>query len=70
MARLFGIQPLIRKGRACFSVRERLVEPRLVIDGRAAKLSPGMSVQAEAVTGEQRVIYYLWSSAAEAGRKR
>jgi hemolysin D len=57
-----------------FPVRVRLVDPRLVVDGRAAKLSPGMSVQAEVVTGRRRVIDYLWSPVAkavnEAGRER
>ncbi len=54
--------------------RVQLTRSRLIVDGRAAALSPGMSAQVEVVTGRRRVIDYLWSPVAkavsEAGRER
>ncbi len=57
-----------------FPVRVQLTHSRLIVDGRQASLSPGMSAQVEVVTGRRRVIDYLWSPVAkavsEAGRER
>ena len=57
-----------------FPARVRLGGHALMVDGRRAKLTPGMSTVAEIVTGQRRVIDYLWSPVAkatsEAGRER
>lgn len=56
-----------------FPVRVRLLDRTLMVDGRPAVISPGMSVTAEIVTGRRRVIDFLWSplqrSIAEAARE-
>ena len=57
-----------------FPVRLRLISNQLLVDGRTARLSPGMMASAEIVTGTRRVINYLWSPVArsfgEAERER
>ena len=57
-----------------FPVRLTLDTNRLIVDGKPAALSPGMSLQAEIVTGSRRVIEYIWSPVAktlrQAGRER
>lgn len=57
-----------------FPIRLRLRETRLDVEGRRALLSPGMAVSAEVVTGQRRLIEYLWSpisrSVHEAARER
>lgn len=57
-----------------FPVRVRLLDQTLLVDGRPAAISPGMSVTAEIVTGRRRVIDFLWSplqrNLREAGRER
>jgi hemolysin D len=52
-----------------FPVRVKLTDTRLLVDGRPAALSPGMSAQVEVVTGRRRVIDYLWSPVAKAARE-
>lgn len=57
-----------------FPVRVRLTERTLRVNGRPAVLTAGMSAAVEVVTGQRRVIGYLWSPVAkavrEAGRER
>ncbi len=57
-----------------FPVRLKITDQRLMVDGKQAALSPGMSSSAEIVTGTRRVIEYIWSPVArslrEAGRER
>lgn len=57
-----------------FPARVKLQRTSLSVNGRLAPLTPGMSTVAEIVTGERRVIDYLWSPVAratsEAGRER
>lgn len=57
-----------------FPVRVRLLDRTIIVDGRAAAVSPGMAVTAEIVTGRRRVIDFLWSplqrSVREAGREQ
>lgn len=57
-----------------FPVRFTINSSELSIAGKPAALSPGMNASAEIVTGERRVIEYLWSplarSFAEAGREK
>ena len=57
-----------------FTLRLRLVNNPIRVDGAPARLAAGMSVSAEVVTGRRRVIDYLWSPIAkavnEAGRER
>jgi hemolysin D len=60
--------------RLVFPARVRLHRTALTVNGRPAPLTPGMSTVAEIVTGERRVVDYLWSPVAratsEAGRER
>ena len=57
-----------------FPMRLRLAQKSIMVDGKLATLTAGMSVTAEVVTGRRRVIDYLWSPVAkavgEAGRER
>ena len=57
-----------------FPVRVKLSNSQLTVDGRKALLSAGMSASVEIVTGQRRVIDFLWSpvakTMAEAGRER
>lgn len=57
-----------------FPVRVRLLDRRMIVDGRPAAITPGMAATVEIVTGRRRVIDFLWSplqrSVSEAGRER
>jgi len=57
-----------------FPVRVELSNSQLTVDGLKALLSAGMSASVEIVTGQRRVIDFLWSPVAkavgEAGRER
>jgi hemolysin D len=57
-----------------FPARVKLDASALMVNGRSAPLTPGMSTVVEIVTGERPVIDYLWSPVAramsEAGRER
>lgn len=57
-----------------FPARIKLLQNRIMVDGKVVILSSGMSVTAEIVTGKRTVINYLWSPVAkavnEAGRER
>lgn len=57
-----------------FPARVRLTGAPPRVNGREMRLSPGMAAVAEIVTGQRRVIEYLWSpiakAASEAGRER
>ena len=57
-----------------FPVRVRLTRKTLDVAGKPARLAAGMSAAVEVVTGQRRVIGYLWSPVAkavrEAGRER
>ena len=44
-----------------YSVKVELTRPELMVDGRAIRLTPGMSGSVEIRTGERRVIQYVLS---------
>lgn len=62
-----------RRGLVC-AIRPKLSQKPLMVDGKVAPLTAGMSATVEVVTGRRRVIDYLWSPIAkatqEAGRER
>lgn len=57
-----------------FSARVRLLQSELMVEGKAVKITPGMSLSVEIKTGKRRLISYLLSPLQkmgnEAGRER